>query len=124
MQRHDGLADLRILVVEDQALLAMQVEGMLRKMGCEIVGPVPTSEAALSAVRTEPLDGVLLDVNLHGEDASPVAEELRRRQVPFLLVTGYSGRNLVAPAFKDAPMLRKPFSQQALADAMTKAFFR
>jgi CheY-like chemotaxis protein len=118
----EGLAGLRVLVAEDEVLILMEIEEMLRELGCEIVGPAATVEAAVAAVRGHHLDGALLDLNLHGESVLPAAEELASRSVPFLLVTGYPSRAGDAQALRDAPRLKKPFSLQSLTDAMTAAF--
>jgi CheY-like chemotaxis protein len=121
--RHPAtLAGLRILVAEDQAAIAMMIEDMLEGLGCEVVGPTPTVEAALVAIRENRLDGALLDLNLHGRDALPAAEELSRRNVPVVLVTGYAGRDSDAPALKTAPRLRKPFKMNELRRTMMAAF--
>jgi CheY-like chemotaxis protein len=88
-QRFDTLAGLRILVVEDEAMIAMMLEVMLEDFGCRVVGLAPSLEKALVAIRQPALDGVLLDMNMHGKSTDAVAKELLGRTVPFLLVTGY-----------------------------------
>lgn len=113
---------MRILVVEDELLIAMLVEEMLQELRCEIVGPVGTYEKALTAVRQHRFHGALLDANLHGTNSSPVADELLDRAVPFLLVTGYGSRNGDPPAFKTAPRVKKPFNLEQLADRMMEVF--
>lgn len=123
MQQHlEDLASLRLLVAEDELLVLMEIEEMLRELRCEIVGPVSTVEAAVAAIRHHRLDGALLDLNLHGETILPAAEELLRRAVPFLLLTGYARRDGDAPALKDAPRLKKPFNLQSLTGAMVEVF--
>jgi len=116
------LAGLRILVVEDEAIIAMLLEDMLADFGCEVVGVVPTIETALAAVRDQPVDGALLDMNIHGESTVRVAEELAGRAIPFLLVTGYGDRDNDPPVIKAAPRLKKPFRQDELARRMAEAF--
>lgn len=120
----DALADLRILVVEDELLVAMLVEEMLQELGCEVVRTVSTVAEGIAAVRQNRLDGALLDGNLHGENSAPVADELLGRAVPFLLVTGYGGRDGDPPALKTAPRLTKPFGIDQLADLMVEVFAR
>lgn len=88
--RSDALAGLRILVVEDEMLVAMLLGQMLQELRCDVVGPVSIVEDAIAVVRTQRLDGTLLDMNLHGKSSSPAADELLGRAVPFLLVTGYA----------------------------------
>jgi CheY-like chemotaxis protein len=118
----EKLRGLRILVAEDETLVLMEIEDMLRDLGCEIVGPVSTVAAALVAIEEPGLDGALLDMNLHGERILPAIKKLLARGVPFLLVTGYAGGTSDEPALKDAPRLTKPFSLQSLGAAMTEAF--
>src|SRR5579871_5875282 len=88
MEKTEALAGLRILIVEDEALVGMMLEDMLHDFGCS-VEVVPSVEKALSAIGGRAPDGVLLDMNLHGQNTVAVAEELVSRSVPFLLVTGY-----------------------------------
>ena len=120
----EKLQGLRILVAEDETLVLMGIEDMLRELECEIVGPVPTVGAAVEAIRRNELDGALLDMNLRGEHIAPAAEELLARGVPFLLVTGYASRAGDEPALKYAPRLHKPFSLHSLGAAMSGAFSR
>ena len=120
----EKLHGLRILVAEDETLVLMEIEDMLRELGCEIVGPASTVAAALVAVEESALDGALLDMNLHGERILPAIKKLLAQGVPFLLVTGYAGDTGDEPELKDAPRLTKPFSLQSLGAAMTKAFTR
>jgi CheY-like chemotaxis protein len=86
---HSILAGKRVLIVEDEALVAMLLEEILGDCGCQLVGPVGTVPAALAAVQSERFDAAVLDVNLAGESAYPVAEVLDRRQIPFLFLSGY-----------------------------------
>ena len=120
----DALAGLRILLVEDEFLVAMLVEEMLRDLRCEIVGPVPTLEEAVATVRQNRLDGALLDANLNGKNSSPVADELSAHEVPFILVTGYGGHKGDPPLLKRAPRVKKPLNFDELADRMTEVFVR
>lgn len=125
MQEPSGrLGGQRILVVEDQLLIAMSIEGMLRTLECEVVGPAATVEQAVSAIGKHRLDGALLDVNLHGKTILPAAEALARHAVPFVLVTGYEPAPSDAPLLRDAPRLRKPFALDDLAEIMTRTFVK
>ncbi|MEO8714518.1 MAG: response regulator [Acetobacteraceae bacterium] len=120
----ERLTGLRILVVEDEAIIAMMLEDMLAEFGCEVVGPVPGIEAAITLVRQRGLDGALLDMNIHGESTLAVAEELVGQAVPFLVVTGYGDRDNDPEAIKAAPRLKKPFTQEELARRMVEVFCR
>lgn len=98
----------RVLIVEDQAILAFEMQTLLQQIGCEVVGPVGNLNQALEAARTERLDGAVLDVNLDGEPVYPVADILHERQIPFLLATGY-GIEALPERFLRCPVLEKPF---------------
>jgi CheY-like chemotaxis protein len=115
---------LRILVAEDEALILMEIEGMLHDIGCEIVGPVATVDAALAAIRGNDLDGALLDMSLHGERITPAAEELVARGVRFILCTGYGREAGDEAVIREAPRLTKPFTLASLRAAMDEAFLR
>lgn len=121
-EKSGRLAGLRILVVEDQFLIAMSHEEMLHALGCKIVGPVATVEQALAATRKERLDGALLDSNLDGKSILPAAETLARRGIPFILVTGYESSSLEPRVIAAAPRLTKPFELEALAEMMAETF--
>lgn len=116
------LKGLRILVAEGELLILLAIEGMLQEIGCEVVGPVATVEAAVSAIRQTDLDGALLDMSLHGERITPAAEALVARGVPFVLCTGYGKDPHDEPAIRDAPRLTKPFSFESLRAAMEEVF--
>ena len=115
------LADLRILVVEDEVFIAWEIEERLQRLGCEVVGPVGHLERALELARTTALDGALLDVNIKGGVVYPVAEELLARKVPVVLSTGYAPDTL-PPVFRDLPCLRKPFGAGQLEIMAREAF--
>lgn len=113
------LSGLRILVVEDWLLVADEIEWMLEQLGCEVIGPVPRLSLALSVIRREQIDGAILDVNLGDEPVFPVADELRRRHVPFVFATGYD-RGVFPPEYADHPRLSKPFSLRDLRAALSE----
>ena len=121
MEKTEGLAGLRILIVEDEAMVGMMLEDMLHDFGCN-VEVVPSVEKALIAIRGHVPDGVLLDMNLHGRKTLAVAEELVSKSVPFLLVTGYGSGDSDPPLFKSAPRLLKPFTEEALGRRMIETF--
>lgn len=100
----------RLLVVEDEAIVAMLLEDMLRLLGADIVGPVASVAAALQLVEAEVgrLDGAVLDVNLGIEPVYPVAERLAGLAIPFAFITGY-GVSGIDPHYADHPVLEKPF---------------
>jgi two-component SAPR family response regulator len=116
-----GLEGRRVLVVEDEFLLAMELEVLLQQRGCMVLGPVSSVGQALAMLNGEPPDVALLDVNLKGERATPVAGALHARGVPFVLITGYSGPQLSEPELHEAPRVDKPVNCRALKRAVTTA---
>ena len=100
----------RILVVEDEALLSMDLEASLAAAGCHVVGPAATVETARKLIAHEQCDAALLDVNLSGHPVDELAAALTKHAVPFAFLTGY-GREALPRGFGEAKMLGKPFSQ-------------
>ena len=109
----------RFLVVEDEALVALEIVACLEKMGVEVVDSVGSITEALALIDRFTLDAVLLDANLHGQAVGDVAAALTRKNVPFAFVTGY-GRDSLPTAFAATPTLSKPFSQQQLLETAAK----
>ena len=98
----------RVLVVDDEHLVSMMLADWLAELGCETLGPANTVAAALRLIDQAPVDAAILDVSLGNEQSYPVANELRRRRIPFAFATGHGAEVLAVP-FKDAPLLSKPF---------------
>jgi len=109
---------MRVLLVEDEVLVAMMLEEILEEFGCEVVGPISRIEAAKAAIEHNGFDCALLDINLRGQPVYPVAELLTEHAVPFGFVTGY-GKSGVAEKFANCPVLHKPFSSRELAEVLT-----
>jgi CheY-like chemotaxis protein len=118
------LDGLRVLIVEDELVIAMELENLLRGLGCIVLGPAPTVGAALRTLAAERPDVAVLDVNLEGERVTPVAEALREQGVPFVLVTGYGSERLHEEALQDAAYVRKPVEAHLLARALAEALAR
>jgi len=116
------LEGLRVLVVEDNLLLAEVTKLLLEESGCRVVGPAGWLQRGLELAKHEPLDGALLDINLHGEMSFPIAEVLSARGVPFVFVTGYEDRSIVPLAYRSAPRLDKPVADERLMEVMVAAF--
>ncbi|TAJ71872.1 MAG: response regulator [Phenylobacterium sp.] len=117
-----ALSGLRLLLVEDETLVAMMVEDMLAEFGCvvaDVAGSVSRG-LALAADDALALDGAILDVNLGGEKVFPVAQVLADRGIPFIFATGY-GVAGVAEAFSHVPVLAKPYEAGALERMLTAA---
>jgi CheY-like chemotaxis protein len=102
---------LRVLLVEDESVVAMLLEDILGELGCEVVGPVAQISKAVEIARHERLDAAILDVNLNGREVYPVADALAARNIPFIFATGYGKDSLRAP-YDNRPMLQKPFQQR------------
>ena len=110
-------AGLRLLVVEDELLIAVDLIDRLDNFGCESVRGVSAEEDCLNALEESVFDCALLDANLHGRPVDKIAAALTRRQVPFVFVTGY-GRAGLPIAFQQAPVLSKPVSDDQLIEAI------
>jgi PAS domain S-box-containing protein len=103
----------RILVVEDESLVAMEIEAQLEEAGYEVIGPAATSESARHLIAEARPDVALVDGNLDGHPSDEVAGELAKRKIPFAFATGY-GRSGLPAAFPDTMILSKPFSRDRL----------
>lgn len=112
------LAGKRVLLVEDESIVAMSVEDMLGDMGCLVVGPAMTFAEAEALARSELLDAAVLDINLGNQPSFPVAELLGERGVPYCFSTGY-GPSGVPARLGDVPVLQKPYSANSL-EAMVR----
>ncbi len=107
------LAGYRILVVEDDMMIALFIEETLQSLGCVVVGPVGKLHVALRLATDEPLDAAILDVTIRGGQTFPVAEQLMSRGIPFLFASGY-GDWALPQAFRDQARLTKPFTAREL----------
>lgn len=114
-----SLAGCRLLVIEDEPIIALQMATTLEQAGAKVVGTPGTIEQALKAIETLALDGALLDGNLRGLAVGEVAAVLAKRGIPFAFVTGY-GREHLPAGFPEAGILTKPFSSEALLDVAMK----
>jgi len=122
MKNSPVLNGLRLLVVEDEAMIAMMLEDMLGGLGCVVVDVAGTVSKGLDLAGNLSLrfDGAILDVNLAGEQVYPVAERLAARGVPFIFCTGY-GRTGLAENFAHVPTLAKPYMREELELILMKA---
>jgi CheY-like chemotaxis protein len=122
MSGPDGqLRGLRVLIIEDELLIAMELQNLLRELGADVLDLAPTVPRALGALEQQRPDVAVLDVNLHGERVTPVAEVLQEQGVPFVLVTGYGSERLSEGALQGVPCLRKPIDACQLAAAISVA---
>ena len=108
------------MIVEDEALLAMELETVLQSAGCTVIGPFSNLERARAAVHTEAMNFALLDTNLNGQMVYPLADDLAARGVPFMFVTGY-GPSHLPERFRSAPRIAKPYDPAALKRVLESA---
>jgi DNA-binding LytR/AlgR family response regulator len=118
--RSPELRGLRILVVEDEFLVALELEGMLRELGGEVIGPLGSLDQAVAAAREEALDAAVLDVNVGGRLVTPVADALAARAIPFVFYTGYDAASLPG-RHAAAPILMKPCQTHELKNALLRS---
>ena len=110
---------LRILIVEDEMLVAMNIEDMLLDLGHEVAGLASRLEPALALAAEGRFDIAMLDVNLAGQQSFPVAAILASRGIPFLFATGYGVKG-VAEDYRSYPVLQKPFNANDLEQALRR----
>ena len=112
----------KILIVEDNDLVAETIAEALIDSGYEVVGPAPTLSSGLELASDSDLDGALLDVDLAGRYCFPIATILAQRNVPFLFLTGYHDPSVIPPEMRSASRLTKPFHLADLGRVTAKAF--
>jgi DNA-binding NtrC family response regulator len=110
----------KVLVVEDETLIALQIEEALEAIGCEVVGPFATVADALSNLRTGTPDAAILDMNLAGEKSDRVAQALTALDVPFLYCTGYADAAKTPGAAGSYERLTKPLDPKLLTAALAR----
>jgi len=111
---------LRVLVVEDEAIIGMLIEDMLTEIGCECVDVAASVEGALGVLAKSSPDFAVLDINLNGKRSFPVADVLKSRAIPFVFLSGYGARGL-DEAYAGAKILQKPFRVHDLASILEDA---
>lgn len=111
----------RILIVEDEILLALYLEDVLNALGHEIVVHASRVDMAISLARDSDFDFAILDINVAGSLSFPVADILRQRGIPFAFATGYGTEGL-KDGYRDALVLRKPYSQHDLEETIASVF--
>jgi CheY-like chemotaxis protein len=109
----------RILVVEDEALIAMDIQSLLEDAGYRVLGPVNSPAAALKALEGNEPDLALLDVNLGGADVFVVADALAKLKAPIIFLTGHTAQRLPSD-HRHRPLLAKPYLPQQLLQAVQR----
>lgn len=110
----------RVLIVEDEVLIAMMLQDMVADAGLEVEGVANSLNAGIDLANRGDFDLAILDVNLNGEEVYPVAEILQKRGIPFIFSTGY-GADGIRSGFDSAPQVLKPFQQNLLVAALKAA---
>jgi DNA-binding response OmpR family regulator len=113
-----SLHDARILVAEDEWVLAMSLSATLQEWGCRVVGPALRLDEALRTAEQGPIDVALLDLRLGAQRVDPLAEALRKRGVPVLLCSGCGRGDCASPALRALPLLIKPYHEDELREAL------
>ena len=116
-RKKEPLKGLKVLVVEDQAPIALQMEDMLVESECEVVGPASRVGQALRLLSDNAVDAAVLDLNIAGELVYPVADALDARGLPYVFATGYSPSD-VADRYGHRAVLQKPFSRRVFLEAI------
>lgn len=109
----------RVLVVEDELMVATMLEETLADEGCTVVGLVGRLAGAIRLARTAAIDAALLDVNLHGKAVWPVAQILRQRGIPYAFLTGYDCAAIPAGQ-QPCVVVTKPFRPSFMLDTMRR----
>ena len=115
------LAAKRVLIVEDDVLIALHLEDLLTALGHEVVGQATRIDTAMELARESDIDFAVLDINVAGTKSFPVADILRQRGIPFAFATGYGAEGLM-DGYRDFPMLGKPYAQEDLERTIAQAF--
>jgi len=116
------LCGYRIMVVEDNYLVAESLCDILTENGCEVIGPVSRLAQGLKLAADATIDGALLDINLAGEHCFPLANVLLSKDVPIAFLTGYGEGTVVPAAFGGVPRLSKPFSASSVVSLIRQYF--
>lgn len=114
------LSNRKVLVVEDEMMIAMLIEDMLDELGCKLVGPATNVPRALEFISKEQVEVAVLDLNLDGKDTYAIADALRQKNVPFIFATGY-GSSGMRREYGNRPVLQKPFQAKDLETALAEA---
>lgn len=109
----------RVLIVEDELLLAMYLEELLNDLGHEVVCQATRIDTAMVFARDNDIDFAILDINVAGTKSFPVADILRQRGIPFAFATGYGAEGLL-DGYRDEPALRKPYTREDLEQTLVR----
>jgi CheY-like chemotaxis protein len=109
---------LRVLVVEDNFLIAEMISDLLEECGCAVIGPAPSLEPALELLDSARPEAALLDINLSGTLSYPIADALESRRIPFVFLSGYDDGGILPPELRAVRKLPKPFERRDVEDVL------
>jgi len=109
----------RILIVEDEPLIAMELAELVKELRCEVLGPARDMPTALRLLADHQLDAAILDINIDGDRSFVVADELSRLGKPWIFTTGYDAE-ILNGRYADVPFVTKPFSTEDLSSLITQ----
>ena len=118
----DDIRGRRILIAEDEAMIALDLESVLQDLGCEIIGPVANVEDLVEQFETQHPDGALLDINLRGKQVFAVLPRLIEQGLPVIITSGYDDVTLIPQDFRALPRISKPFNQAILRELCVTVF--
>jgi DNA-binding NtrC family response regulator len=118
------LAGRRILLAEDEGLIALELERMLVDFGCDVVGPVASVEGVLENAERGGFDGAVLDVNLRGRQIFEILPKLQGLGMRIVIASGYNDATLFPPPFRAVPRIAKPFDERELKRICERVFLR
>jgi CheY-like chemotaxis protein len=110
---------LKVLLVEDEGMVAALIEDMLSDLGHQVVAAAARVATAMQIAKTAAFDLAIIDINLNGEPSYPLADVLTERNIPFVFATGYGSQGL-SPKFAAIPTLQKPFVSAELQNVLTR----
>jgi len=116
------LAGQRILLAEDEGLIALELEGILGDFGCEVVGPLANVDEVLENAQRGGFDGALLDVNLRGRQIFEILPALKKLGLRIIITSGYDDATLFPTPFRATPRIAKPFDKGELQRICEKVF--
>ena len=116
------LASRRILLAEDEGLIALELERMLVDFGCDVVGPVASVEGVLENAERGGFDGAVLDINLRGRQIFEILPNLQRLGLRLIITSGYDDVTLFPAPFRAVPRIPKPFDEEELRRICERAF--
>jgi DNA-binding NtrC family response regulator len=118
----DDIRGRRILIAEDEAMIALDLENFLQDLGCEIIGPVANVEDVIQQFEAHHPDGALLDINLRGKQVFAVLPQLIEQGLPVIITSGYDDVTLIPQDFRALPRISKPFNQATLRELCVTVF--